>query len=181
MVDILRARIIGLHHYLMLFIMLGFSVLFNSVEAPGLGLGARYMFTMGVGRLLRAIAFISTILPSARPWCASARFQVPAHPHPWVQKYYVPYAKDSSAIRHIIHHDFAYGIYRILLPWCQRCCNHRTNLYFLSQLLQENMKLNSYQTGARWTFLLTFCDLQLPKELHRGTVFWRKLVAGATT
>ncbi|XP_047938129.1 protein PHLOEM UNLOADING MODULATOR [Salvia hispanica] len=110
MVDILRARIIGLHHFLMLFIMLGFSVLFNSVEAPGLGLGARYMFTMGVGRLLRAIAFVSTILPSARPWCASARFQVPAHPHPWVQKYYVPYAKDSSAIRHIIHHDFAYAV-----------------------------------------------------------------------
>ncbi|KAH6824109.1 Sphingomyelin synthetase family protein [Perilla frutescens var. hirtella] len=109
-VDIMRARIIGLHHFLMLFIMLGFSVLFNSVEAPGLGLGARYMFTMGIGRLLRAIAFVSTILPSPRPWCASARFQVPSHPHPWAQKYYVPYAKDSSAIRHIINHDIAYAV-----------------------------------------------------------------------
>ncbi|PIN23162.1 hypothetical protein CDL12_04126 [Handroanthus impetiginosus] len=108
-VDIMRARIIGLHHFLMLFIMLGFSVLFNSVEAPGLGLGARYMFTMGIGRLLRAIAFVSTILPSPRPWCATARFQVPAHPHRWAQKYYVPYAKDSNAIRHIIQHDIAYG------------------------------------------------------------------------
>ncbi|KAK6131444.1 hypothetical protein DH2020_034810 [Rehmannia glutinosa] len=96
MVDVLRARIIGLHHYLMLFVMLAFSVLFNSVEAPGLGLGARYMFTMGIGRLLRAISFVSTILPSPRPWCASARFQVPPHPHYWAQKYYVPYAKDST-------------------------------------------------------------------------------------
>ncbi|KAK6118782.1 hypothetical protein DH2020_047473 [Rehmannia glutinosa] len=74
-VDVLRARIIGLHHYLMLFVMLAFSVLFNSVEAPGLGLGARYMFTMGIGRLLRAISFVSTILPSPRPWCASGRFK----------------------------------------------------------------------------------------------------------
>ncbi|XP_022851276.1 uncharacterized protein LOC111373048 isoform X2 [Olea europaea var. sylvestris] len=107
-VNILRSRVIGLHHFLMLFIMLGFSVLFDSVEAPGLGLGARYMFTMGIGRLLRAIAFVSTILPSPRPWCASARFQVPPYPHPWAQKYYVPYATDSNAIRHIIHHDIAY-------------------------------------------------------------------------
>lgn len=108
-VNILRARIIGLHHFLMLFIMLAFSVLFESVEAPGLGLGARYMFTMGIGRLLRAITFISTILPSARPWCASARFLVPQHPHPWAQKYYVPYATDSNAIRNIINWDTAYA------------------------------------------------------------------------
>ncbi|KAK4481350.1 hypothetical protein RD792_012235 [Penstemon davidsonii] len=107
--DILRAHIIGLHHYLMLFIMLGFSVLFNSVEAPGLGLGARYMFTMGIGRLLRTIAFVSTILPSPRPWCASTRFHVPSYPHRWAQKYYVPYATDSNAIRHIIIQDEVYG------------------------------------------------------------------------
>lgn len=108
-VNILRARIIGLHHFLMLFIMLAFSVLFESVEAPGLGLGARFMFTMGIGRLLRAITFISTILPSARPWCASARFLVPQHPHPWAQKYYVPYATDSNAIRNVINWDTAYA------------------------------------------------------------------------
>ncbi|KAL0351609.1 UNVERIFIED_CONTAM: hypothetical protein Scaly_1549600 [Sesamum calycinum] len=107
LVDILRAGIIGLHHFLMLFVMLAFSVLYNSVEAPGLGLAARYIFTMGIGRLLRAIAFISTILPSPRPWCASARFQVPPHPHPWAQKYYVPYATDSNAIRRIIQLDVA--------------------------------------------------------------------------
>ncbi|XP_015071455.1 uncharacterized protein LOC107015639 [Solanum pennellii] len=108
-VNILRARIIGLHHFLMLFIMLAFSVLFESVEAPGLGLGARFMFTMGIGRLLRAITFVSTILPSARPWCASARFLVPQHPHPWAQKYYVPYATDSNAIRNVINWDTAYA------------------------------------------------------------------------
>lgn len=108
-VEILRAHIIGLHHYLMLFIMLAFSVLFESVKAPGLGLGARYMFTMAVGRLLRAITFASTILPSARPWCASSRYSIPGHPHRWAQKYYVPYASDANAIRQVIEWDIAYG------------------------------------------------------------------------
>lgn len=108
MVEILRARIIGLHHYLMLFVMLAFSVLFDSIEAPGLGIGARYMFTMAVGRLLRAISFASTILPSPRPWCASGRFDVPPYPHRWAQKYYVPYASDSNAISQIIRQDMVY-------------------------------------------------------------------------
>ncbi|KAK1311353.1 hypothetical protein QJS10_CPA08g00580 [Acorus calamus] len=107
-VEILRAHIIGLHHYLMLFMMLAFSVLFNSVKAPGLGLGARYMFTMAIGRLLRAITFVSTILPSVRPWCASARYSVPSYPHPWAQKYYTPYASDSDAIRKLIQSDTHY-------------------------------------------------------------------------
>lgn len=107
-VEILRARVIGLHHYLMLFMMLAFSVLFDSVKAPGLGLGARYMFTMAIGRLLRAISFVSTILPSVRPWCASARFRVPSYPHRWAQKYYFPY-KDANAVRQILQHDMAYA------------------------------------------------------------------------
>ncbi|KAJ6820029.1 uncharacterized protein M6B38_398970 [Iris pallida] len=104
-VTILRSHIISLHHFLMLFMMLAFSVLFNSVKAPGLGLGARYMFTMAVGRFLRAITFISTILPSLRPWCAMYRFRVPLHPHPWAQKYYMPYVSDSIAIRRLIQSD----------------------------------------------------------------------------
>ncbi|PPD91129.1 hypothetical protein GOBAR_DD11933 [Gossypium barbadense] len=90
-VEILRAHIIGLHHYLMLFIMLAFSVLFESVKAPGLGLGARYMFTMAVGRLLRANNFCvynSAISPP--------------------MKYYVPYASDANAIRQVIERDIAY-------------------------------------------------------------------------
>ncbi|KAG4910618.1 hypothetical protein JHK87_056734 [Glycine soja] len=107
-VEILRARIIGLHHFLMLFMMLAFSVLFDSVKAPGIGLGARYMFTMAVGRLLRAITFASTILPSARPWCAGSRFRVPGYPHRWAQKYYVPYATDHDAISRVIKLDTAY-------------------------------------------------------------------------
>ncbi|KAK7270425.1 hypothetical protein RIF29_23547 [Crotalaria pallida] len=107
-VEILRARIIGLHHFLMLFMMLAFSVLFDSVRAPGLGLGARYMFTMAIGRLLRAITFASTILPSPRPWCASSRFRVPGYPHRWAQKYYVPYASDHTSISRVIKQDSAY-------------------------------------------------------------------------
>lgn len=109
-VQILRARIIGLHHYLMLFVMLAFSVLFESIKAPGLGIGARYMFTMGIGRLLRAISFGFTILPSPRPWCAASRFHVPAHAHRWAQKYYVPYASDINSIRKLINQDIAYGM-----------------------------------------------------------------------
>lgn len=95
----------------MLFMMLAFSVLFDSVKAPGLGLGARYMFTMAVGRLLRAITFASTILPSARPWCAGSRFRVPGYPHRWAQKYYVPYATDHDAISRVIKLDTAYGMH----------------------------------------------------------------------
>lgn len=108
-VGILRARIVGLEHYLLLFVMLAFSVLFNSVKAPGLGLGARYMFTMAVGRILRTITFVSTILPSLRPWCASNRFKVPAYPHHWAQKYHMPYASDPTAIRLLLQRDIAYA------------------------------------------------------------------------
>ncbi|KAG2543526.1 hypothetical protein PVAP13_9NG751100 [Panicum virgatum] len=108
-VNLLRAHVITLHHYLMLFIMLGFSVLFDCIKAPGLGIATRYMFTMAIGRLLRTITFIATILPSARPWCAEARYRIPPHPHPWSQKYYVPYASDSNAIRRVITHDMAYA------------------------------------------------------------------------
>nr|ABK24705.1 unknown [Picea sitchensis] len=104
-VQVLRAPLIGLHHYLMLFLMLAFSVLFDCVKAPGLGLGARYMFTMAVGRLLRVMTFVATILPSARPWCASARFDIPDHPHPWAQKYYMPYSSDPNMIRQLLRHD----------------------------------------------------------------------------
>ncbi|KAJ9545807.1 hypothetical protein OSB04_025514 [Centaurea solstitialis] len=107
-VNLLRARIVGLHHYLMLFVMLAFSVLFGSIEAPGLGIGARYMFTMAIGRFLRAISFASTILPSPRPWCASTRFDVPQHPHRWAQKFYVPYASDTRAISTVIREDMVY-------------------------------------------------------------------------
>ncbi|XP_042509385.1 protein PHLOEM UNLOADING MODULATOR [Macadamia integrifolia] len=109
-VEILRAHIIALHNYLMLFVMLAFSVLFNSVKAPGLGLGARYMFTMAVGRLLRAVSFVSTILPAVRPWCASDRYKrLPSHPHVWAQKYYMPYASDAGAIRRLVLRDMAFG------------------------------------------------------------------------
>ncbi|XXG73526.1 hypothetical protein AAC387_Pa07g2431 [Persea americana] len=104
-VQILRARIIGLHHYLMLFLMLAFSVLFDSVKAPGLGLGARYMFTMAIGRLLRAVTFVSTILPSVRPWCAPVRFRMPPHPHPLAQKYHMPYASDSNLLSSLVYSD----------------------------------------------------------------------------
>lgn len=120
-VAILRARIIGLHHFLMLFMMLAFSVLFGSVKAPGLGLGARYMFTMAIGRLLRAITFASTILPSARPWCANSRFRVPGYPHRWAQKYYVPYASDHNAISQLLRVDQAYGMQTVVSLDCRLC------------------------------------------------------------
>lgn len=113
-VEILRARIVGLHHFLMLFIMLAFSVLFDSVKAPGLGIGARYMFTMAIGRLLRAISFVSTTLPSARPWCATARYEIPPYPHRWAQKYYSPYASNPNAIRQLLRVDMAYGINELI-------------------------------------------------------------------
>lgn len=109
LVEFLRAHLIVLHHYLMLFLMLAFSVLFDFVKAPGLGLGARYMFTMGIGRLLRVMTFVATILPSARPWCAEERFKIPEHPHPWVQKLYTPYANNADSLRDLLDQDMAYA------------------------------------------------------------------------
>lgn len=108
-VAFLRAPVIGLHHFLMLLLLLAFSVLYGCVKAPGMGLGARYMFTMGVGRLIRVLTFVATILPSARPWCAQARFNTAKHPHPWAQKYYVPYAKDPDMVRQVIRQDEAFA------------------------------------------------------------------------
>lgn len=110
-VDLLKARIITLHHYLMMFIMLAFSALFDCIRGPGLGIGSRYMFTMAVGRLLRTVTFLATILPSARPWCAEARYQIPDHPHPWAQKYYAPYASDPDMISRVMEEDMPYGQY----------------------------------------------------------------------
>ncbi|KAL6899803.1 hypothetical protein ACP4OV_006461 [Aristida adscensionis] len=109
-VDLLRVHIITLHHYLMLFIMLGFSALFGCIKGPALGIGSRYMFTMAVGRLLRVISFISTILPSPRPWCAEARYRIPQHPHPWAQKYYAPQASDPYLIHKVIREDRPYAV-----------------------------------------------------------------------
>ncbi|KAH7427031.1 hypothetical protein KP509_10G026800 [Ceratopteris richardii] len=93
----------------MLFLMLAFSVAFDIVKPPGLGLGARYMFTMGIGRLVRVLTFVATILPSARPWCAYARFRVPEHPHPWAQKFYTPYASDPNKVKVLISEDKLYA------------------------------------------------------------------------
>ncbi|CAN7122762.1 unnamed protein product [Brassica rapa subsp. narinosa] len=173
-VEILRAHIIGLHHFLMLFVMLGFSVVFDSVKAPGLGLGARYIFTMGLGRLLRAITFVSTILPSARPWCASSRFNnVPSHPHRWAQKYYVPYAKDPSAIRQLLHWDAAYadpgnyiGDYRA--DWGP--------MSFLSDFLRP-----SYSEGSSWFALLKKAGGGCNDLLYSGHMLVAVLTAMAWT
>ncbi|KAK3043878.1 hypothetical protein RJ639_000577 [Escallonia herrerae] len=146
LVEVLRARIIGLHHFLMLFVMLAFSVLFDSIEAPGLGIGARYMFTMAVGRFLRAITFVSTILPSPRPWCASTRFGVPAHPHRWAQKYYVPYASDVNAIRQVIYQDIAYAD---IAEYNDVYCPNWGSMNFLIDFLRPTVN-----EGSSWYHLL---------------------------
>lgn len=142
LVEILRARIIGLHHFLMLFMILAFSVLFDSIKAPGLGLGARYMYTMAIGRLLRSITFVATIVPSARPWCATVRFGVPSYPHHWAQKYYVPYASDSNAIRQVIRQDIAFGKYWIIGSFSS--CFHSLNFIFLIASLQLYQQKNTF-------------------------------------
>ncbi|XP_077248674.1 sphingomyelin synthetase family protein [Tasmannia lanceolata] len=172
-VEILRAHIISLHHYLMLFLMLSFSVLFNSVKAPGLGLGARYMFTMAIGRLLRALTFASTILPSLRPWCAVSRFRVPSHPHPWAQKYYMPYASDSNAISKLIHNDIHYatvgdypGEYRP--DW--------GSMSFLVDILRPTSS-----EGSTWYGLLTKAGGGCNDLLYSGHMFVAVLTAMAWT
>lgn len=171
-VEILRARIIGLHHFLMLFIMLAFSVLFDSVKAPGLGLGARYMFTMAIGRLLRAISFVSTILPSARPWCAAARYTIPSYPHRWAQKYYSPYASDPAAIRQLLHLDMASDINGLIddprPEW--------GSMNFLIDFLRPN----AYE-GSSWFSLLKMAGGGCNDLLYSGHMLVAVLTAMAWT
>ncbi|KAF8693374.1 hypothetical protein HU200_038764 [Digitaria exilis] len=88
---------------------LAFSALFDCIKGPGLGIGSRYMFAMAVGRLLRTITFLPTILPSARPWCAESRYQIPEHPHPWAQKFYAPYASDRMMIWRVMKQDMPFA------------------------------------------------------------------------
>eukprot|EP00897_Mesotaenium_endlicherianum_P008793 jgi/Mesen1/7942/ME000422S07099 len=110
-VALLRMRLIELHHFLMLFIMLAFSVLFGYADAPGLALGARYCLAMGAGRLLRVLTFSSTLLPSPRPWCAGDRFWGSAgHPHPWAQRYHVPYAGSHFMLQELLRRDTCFAM-----------------------------------------------------------------------
>ncbi|KAL3513897.1 hypothetical protein ACH5RR_026614, partial [Cinchona calisaya] len=173
-VNLLRARIIGLHHYLMLFVMLGFSVFFNCVESPGLGLGAKYMFTMGVGRLLR-FGFVSTVLPSPRPWCVSSRYQIATYPHRWAQKYFVPYATDSNgAIRKVIHYDIAYadsGEYSV---------DYRPNWGSMNFLI-DFLRPTASDGSSQWYHLLTTAKGGCNDLVYSGHMFVAVLTAMAWT
>ena len=77
------------------------------------------MVTMGIGRLIRVLTFVSTILPSARPWCAHARFKTANYPHPWAQKYYMPYANNPENVREVINRDVAFGEYHLVCSICK--------------------------------------------------------------
>ncbi|KAJ6817188.1 uncharacterized protein M6B38_411590 [Iris pallida] len=172
-VDILRSHIVALEHYLLLFIMLAFSVLFKYIKAPGLGLGARYMFTMAIGRLLRAITFISTILPSLRPWCAASRFQVPLHPHPWAQEYYMPYASDSIAIRRLIQSDIHYASVEEYPGEYQP---NWGRMSFLASILRPTVP-----DGSSWYQLLTRASGGCNDLMYSGHMFVAVLTAMAWT
>ncbi|XP_073395253.1 protein PHLOEM UNLOADING MODULATOR isoform X2 [Physcomitrium patens] len=146
-VALLREPIIGLHHYLMLFLLLAFSVLYGCVKAPGMALGARYMFTMACGRLIRVSTFTATILPSARPWCAQARFTIANHPHPWAQKYYVPYSKDPRMVQQIISRDEAFAS---LENYPAEYVPNWGSLQFLVNILRPRDPAKTGQTGYDW-------------------------------
>lgn len=122
-VTLLRMRLIELHHYIMLFFILGFSVVFGCIKPPGMGLAARYCLTMGISRILRFLTFASTILPAVRPWCADGRFSATtvAYPHPWAQKYYVPYAKDHYMFRALLANDRCIGTSLYPMTVVHRC------------------------------------------------------------
>ncbi|GJP35827.1 hypothetical protein CLOM_g20377 [Closterium sp. NIES-68] len=111
LVALLRAPIVELHDFLMLFMLLAFSVLFGAIPGPGMALGARYCFTIGLSRVLRFLTFASTILPAPRPWCAEARFgdTCPRHPHPWAAKYLMPYNENPDLLHQLISTDTAFA------------------------------------------------------------------------
>ncbi|CAI7831616.1 unnamed protein product [Closterium sp. NIES-53] len=108
---LLRAPIVEMHDFIMLFMLLAFSVLVGAIPGPGMALGSRYVFSIGLSRILRVATFVSTILPAPRPWCAESRFgdTCPRHPHPWAAKYLTPYNDNPDLLHQLISTDTAFG------------------------------------------------------------------------
>ena len=148
--------------------MLGFSALFDCIKGPGLGIGSRYMFTMAVGRLLRTISFLATILPSARPWCAEARYRIPDYPHPWAQKYYAPYASDRMMIWRVMKQDMPYGQYiQLILTLSVNCCIlllWQTNelIFFSSFLIIATLQDYPDEYKPDWGLMSFLVDILRP-------------------
>ena len=110
LVALLRFRLIELHHFIMLFIILGFSTLFGYVRPSGLAFATRYCTAMGLGRIARILFFSATILPSPKPWCAAHRFDgTPSYPNPWAQQYWKPYSHNHNIIWELIQRDECFG------------------------------------------------------------------------
>ncbi|XP_019708571.1 protein PHLOEM UNLOADING MODULATOR isoform X2 [Elaeis guineensis] len=151
----------------------GFSVLFNSIKAPGLGFATRYLFTLAIGRLLRAITFVSTILPSVRPWCASSRYQIPLYPHPWAQKYYEPYASDPKAIRRLIQTDTHYANVKEYPVEYRPDWGHMS---FLVDILRP-----SVSEGSKWYHLLKKASGGCNDLMYSGHMLVAVLTAMAWT
>ncbi|CAI7758696.1 unnamed protein product [Closterium sp. NIES-53] len=108
---LLRAPIVEMHDFIMLFMLLAFSVLVGAIPGPGMALGSRYVFSIGLSRILRVATFVSTILPAPRPWCAESRFgdTCPRHPHPWAAKYLTPYNDNPDLLHQLISTDTAFA------------------------------------------------------------------------
>ncbi|CAI5985632.1 unnamed protein product [Closterium sp. NIES-64] len=108
---LLRAPIVEMHDFIMLFMLLAFSVLVGAIPGPGMALGSRYVFSIGLSRILRVATFSSTILPAPRPWCAESRFgdTCPRHPHPWAAKYLTPYSDNPDLLHQLISTDTAFA------------------------------------------------------------------------
>ncbi|CAI5507883.1 unnamed protein product [Closterium sp. Naga37s-1] len=115
---ILRAPIVEMHDFIMLFMLLAFSVLVGAIPGPGMALGSRYVFSIGLSRIFRVATFASTILPAPRPWCAESRFgdTCPRHPHPWAAKYLTPYSDNPDLLHQLISTDTAFAASPVVSP-----------------------------------------------------------------
>ncbi|KAG8391760.1 hypothetical protein BUALT_Bualt01G0220500 [Buddleja alternifolia] len=107
MVNVLEISILTLHHWVLLFLKLAFSVSFNLLGGssrcrPWYKIHARYgpgctiYVRLGSERYLRLITFVLTILPSPHPTSAWDQFNDwPRYSHQWPQECYARYSNDD--------------------------------------------------------------------------------------
>ncbi|XP_010912445.1 protein PHLOEM UNLOADING MODULATOR isoform X2 [Elaeis guineensis] len=112
-------------------------------------------------------------LLQVRPWCASSRYQIPPHPHPWAQKYYEPYASDPKAIRRLIQTDTHYAYVK------EYPVEYRPDwgrMSFLVDILRP-----SVSEGSRWYHLLKKASGGCNDLMYSGHMLVAVLTAMAWT
>eukprot|EP01023_Acetabularia_acetabulum_P007041 TRINITY_DN12993_c0_g1_i2.p1 TRINITY_DN12993_c0_g1~~TRINITY_DN12993_c0_g1_i2.p1 ORF type:complete len:285 (-),score=4.59 TRINITY_DN12993_c0_g1_i2:86-940(-) len=119
MKNITMYRLGSMPHFLVLMLLLPFSVLWNQVEYSGFGLMSRVVLTIAVCRLIRVPSFLLTILPNPRRFCYRRRF--PPVPSSVWQFIYIGFSKVRGGGG---CNDLIFSGHGII--WAVVCCMYQT-------------------------------------------------------